>query len=278
MYFCKVSNKKYTTPESGQTLVIIVFVMLLALSVGISSSSRFIKGLRSNTETQINYRSGAVAEAALERILLKSADELDDYITYGSCGADCTLSITNSDGLVETANVMLSRLGNSSDSFELHVFQNQVTEINLSGYPNNTDVDVCWDDPSSGDYPSLVGILITGTTGNYQADAFAYNSVSSTETNNFSTTSASNGLDNCFTINSATDPQVIRMRALYQDTNVTVFPDASATIPTQGILIESTGNVLESQTTVTAIKGNNVVPYLFDYAVFSKSEFNPLAN
>lgn len=264
--------------QNGQTLVIIVFVMLIALSVGISSSSRFISGLRSSTETQISYRSGAVAEAALERMLLKSSEELEDYITYGSCGSECTLQITNTDGLVETANVTLTQLGNSSEAFELHAFENEPTEINLNGYPDNTAVAICWNDLDSNNPSSLVGMLIKGTAGNYSATPFAYNSVSSVENNNFDTATPGHGMGNCFEVDSESDPVAIRVRALYKDTSFKVIPDASATIPTQGILIESRGTVLESEAIVSAIKGSSVVPYLFDYAIFSKSELNPLAN
>lgn len=270
--------KKLINKESGQTLIIIVFVMILALATGISVSSRFIKNLRSTTRTQTGYRSGAIAEAALERILLKNSDELQDYINYGSCGSDCTLSITNSDGIVETANITLTQLGNSSDPFVLRITQDQSNEINLSGYSDNTDITLCWNDPSSGEYPSLVGMLVHGTLGSYEATSFAYNSAASTQSNNFYTASAANGYQNCFSIDSQEDPQLIRLRALYQDTDVTVIPDSGSVIPSQGILIESEGHVLDTNTKVSAIKGTNATPYIFDYVLFSKSESNPLAN
>lgn len=274
----KFGKRQKSFRESGQTLIIIVFVMVLALATGISVSSRFIKNLRSTTRTQTGYRSGAVAEAVLERILLKSSDELQDYINYGSCGADCTLSITNSDGVIETANVTLTQLGNSSDPFVLHITQDQSSEINLSGYDDDTDVTICWNDPSSGEYPSIVGMLIHGTLGNYEASSFAYNSAASTQNNNFYTASAANGYQNCFSVDSQSDPEMIRLRALYQDIDVTVIPDSGSVIPSQGILIESEGHVLDTNTKVSAIKGTNATPYIFDYVLFSKSESNPLAN
>ncbi len=264
--------------EKGQTLVIIVLVMVLALSIGITTSSRFIKSLRSVTRTQTGYRASAVADALLERLLLKTPQELDEYITNNSCGSECTLQITNSDGVIESATATITRLGDSSDAFSVPLTLNASNEVNLVGYPNNTDLTICWNEAGLEPLPAVVGILVYGSVGNYDATSIAYNSNSSVLNNNFSQASPANGYQSCFDISSGTSPQLLRLRALYQNVDVMIFPHASAIIPGQGILIESVGTSLDTTTKIGAIRGSNKTPYLFDYVIYSKSDINPLAN
>lgn len=273
-----INKNQIKKNESGQTLVLIVFVMIMALTLGISTSSRFITNLRSTTDTQIAYRSTAVAEAAMDRILLKTYQELLDHVNNGDCGADCVLSITNDDGVVETANVTLTQLGGSSDPYLMSLKQSTPREINVTGYPNSTDVSICWDDPSVGDPPSIVGFLVSGSVGSYSAEAFAYNSASSVESNGFDVAVASGGFSNCFNVDSSTSPQLIRVRALYNDVDIVIAPTGGNNLPSQGILIESTGTSLDSTNVVTAIKGVNTVPAPFDFALYSQSEVSPLSN
>lgn len=252
--------------------------MVLALSIGVTTSSRLIRSLRSITRTQTGYRSSAVADALLERMLLKTPQELDEYITNNSCGSECTLQITNSDGVIETATVTLTRLGNSSAPFAFPIEQGSSSEINLAGYPDNTNLTICWNEAGLDPLPSVVGMLVYGTVGNYSATSVAYNSASSVLVNNFSQASPANGYQSCFNIPSQTSPQLLRLRALYQNVDLMVFPHASAVIPGQGILIESTGTSLDTTTKIGAIRGSNKTPYLFDYVIYSKSDIGPLAN
>lgn len=272
-------NKKSKTAQNqkGQTLIIIFFVMILALSVGVSVSNRYITSLRSSTRTYTRFRSTAVAESGLERILTKSKQELDDYITYGTCGSNCQLQIVNDDGLTETATLTLSYLGNSSDIFNVLLKTDDVREINLKGYPDNTDLTVCWDDPTSGAIASVVGMLVY-ENGGYKADAFAYNSSTSSYTNGFSNTTGAEGYQSCFTINTKSSPQILRLRSIYNSVDVAVIPAGTAQIPSQGILIESLGEVLDTKEKVSVVKGDNILPMQFDFTLYSKSTTDPLSN
>lgn len=266
-----------TKNQNGQTLAVMLILMLLSLSLGITISNRFIKSLRSTTRVQANYRAQAVAEAAVERILIKDVEELINYIEFGNCGLDCFYQITNDDGVIETATIELSYLGNSSDPYVMQLAQNQPNELVLTGYPNNQNISVCWDNPS-GTPPSVTGYMVYGTSGNYQMNSFARNSSGSTVSNGFDTTTGGSGFDSCFSVNTQTNPVMLRMRSLYQDLEVTVIPAASTTLPSQGILIESTGQVMDSTKKLSVIKGNNLVPLDFDFVLFQRSATEALHN
>jgi hypothetical protein len=264
--------------EKGQTLVIIFFVMLLALIIGVGISDRFITALRSLTRTTLNYRAYAVAEAAVENILLRSTTELEDFINFNSCGSDCYLEITNADGIVETAVITLSFLGNSSEPFGINLHKDSVSEVSLAHYGNSKNITVCWDSPV-GTLPAVTGTLVyKPTASTFSLNAFSYNSVGSLYNNGFPTSAAAHGYQNCFTVNSLQDPQILRLRAVYTDVEAVIIPDSSATLPSQGILIESVGTVLDTSRKITVIKTNSVVPLPFDFVIFNKSTTDPLAN
>lgn len=264
--------------QKGQTLIVMVFIMAIALAIGISVSNRFVATLRSSTRTYTGYRSQAVAEAALERILIRTQEELTDYINFGTCGSDCTLSIVNDDGITETATITLSFLGNSSDPYLLTLQTDQIAEVLLGGYSDSTDLTICWDGASLSPEPSVYGSLVYGQVGSYAVTNYAYNSATSSQTNGFDTASGGSGYDSCFTATSETDPQIFRLKSFYNNVKVAVIPDSSTIIPSQGILIESVGVVLDTTKKISVIRGNNIVPLTFDYAVFSTSETDPLSN
>jgi type II secretory pathway component PulK len=72
--------------QKGQTLVIVLFIMVVALTIGVIISNRFIKTLRDISQSDSSSRALAVAEAAIENILLVPQETLEDYVNYGIVG------------------------------------------------------------------------------------------------------------------------------------------------------------------------------------------------
>ena len=99
--------------QKGQTLVIILLTMVLALSIGIAVARRFTTGLRSYIRTDDSYRAIAAAEGAVERVLTYTDSTLEDYIANNSCGTNCEFAFPNG----AAAMVALSYLGSSSDPY-----------------------------------------------------------------------------------------------------------------------------------------------------------------
>ena len=259
--------------QEGQTLVIVFVMMVLALSVGIAISSKYVKTLNIITTGDNTSRAHAVAEAAIEHILLLPISTLEDYAQNGTCGSDCTLEITADDGQVITATIELSRLGSSSDPFLVELEQTSTTQVMLNGYPDNTDLTVCWNDSNM----AVHAIFIHGTKGNYEADSMSYTTASHSD-NNFGKAVSSLGYNHCFTFNSQTDPSMLRLKSYYKDSTAMVFPETGANIPTQGILIESTGVAGTSVKKVSVIITDPILPAIFDYALYQKNTTDPLSN
>lgn len=266
--------------EKGQTIAAVVMVMIIALSVGVSVSTRFVKSLRIAARTDTSSRAIAVAEAAVERILNTDYDTLEDYINFGSCGTNCTLQIIGADGVAANATVTLSFAGGSSEDYLISLTEDDTIEVNLQSYPDNTDLNICWNAPPSGELPSVTGMLIHGSdSSGYKADAFSYNSIGSIYgANGFTEATAGNGYAHCALVNGTTDMISVRVRSIYNSVDAFVVPEPGVDLPSQGILISSLGTVLDTERQVEVVLSNPYLPLSFDYVLFSKSTENPLSN
>lgn len=260
--------------QKGQTLAIILVVMTMALIIGAGISTNFITNLRSRVTTDESYRADAVAQGLAERLLLKDFQTLKDYITFTNCGSECVLSITDTN-FNASATATLSFLGNSTEAFEVDATTSSASEVNLNSYGSG-NLDVCWNDDAT--QASIMAMLVHGSVGSYQADTYAYNSATATYTNGFSSATSNFGYDNCFTVTGRTNPQFLRIRTAYDDVKVYVKPTGSASIPSQGVRIVSTGTSNGVNRVVTVTKSDSFLPADFEYALFQNSTTLPLTN
>ena len=264
--------------DKGQTLLIVVFLAVAALIFGVTISLRYVTNVRNITQSDSSSRALAVAEAAVERILLLPTETLEDYIDSGNCGSDCYLLITGSDGVNAEANVTLSYLGNSRSDYSLFLNKDNTSEVSLSGYPDNTSLTVCWNS-LGGDLPSVTALFVYGSSGNYSGDAYSYNSVGSSHSDNgFSEATAQLGYQNCFDVSGNVSPDILRVKSIYNDVTLSIVPDLGATIPSQGILISSEGTVSEQVRKIEVLKTLYQMPTQFDYAIYQKSATDALSN
>jgi hypothetical protein len=265
--------------EKGQVVVSVILVMMIALAIGIGISTNFVKTLRISTRSDASSRAFTVAEALIENILSIPYETLYEYIQFNSCGSDCYLEILGDDGVLAVATATLSVAGDSPNPYPASLSTGAVVEINVRGYPDDTNLYVCWNDPSVGESPSVVSQLLHGTSGNYNLDLYAVNSVSSTNSaNGFDSASPMGGYENCFPVDSNDTPVALRLRSVYNDVDAFVVPESSEEIPSQGIIIEAEGTFLDTVKKVEVLKGEPFLPLPFDYALYSKSASEPLSN
>lgn len=264
--------------QRGQTLLIIVFVMVIAFSAGITSTSRLISLIKAGEEDALANSAKAIADSALERILRKSITELGGYIDSGVC-PECYLEVQNPNGGIDRAQITVSYLGKDQPQLDLDLSTTATSEVNLIGYGDAKSIKLCWK-PTGPTYPAIVGSLIyIDGAGDIVAFPFAYNTLGSPYTGNqFSTAVAELGYSSCLTLNSLTSPQVLRLRAFYARVNAVLIPDAGANLPSQGILIESVGTSNQVKSKVTAVKSAPITPLPFDFAIFQRSSTDSLKN
>ncbi len=270
----ELKTKDLFRNQKGQTVLAMIVLMIIALMVGVTVSDRFIKGLRAITSSDNTTKAVAVAEAAIERLLVLPTETLEDFITFNNCGTSCYLEITDVNGQKLIANVTLSHMGASSDPYPLSLRESETTELSLVGYTSGQGISVCWNGEQS-----VTGMYIKTVSGATNAEPFAYNSTTSAHPeNNFLTASSLYGYQNCFTLTASDTPLSIRLKSAYAPVDVDVLPAPGYTIPAQGIRIDSVGQVGEARKTVTVIKSDPFVPAIFDYVIYQKSDTDALSN
>ncbi|MBI4091265.1 hypothetical protein HY419_00770 [candidate division WWE3 bacterium] len=264
--------------QKGQTLIIVLLVMIMALAMGIVISERLLRSTRRSTQIDSSARALAVSEAAMERILLTPNSTLESYIDNNSCGSSCQLTITGTDGVVANASVTLAYSGNSVSGVTVDIDKNTVYEIDLADYPDNTPVELCWDNATFGYNPSIYVTHVYSSTP-FSVVKYAYNSASTVySSNGFSASAPDLTYPNCATIPGKSSQDLIRVRALYNNVRLYVVPKNGATLPIQGYLITSVGFVNNVKRTVTAMKTKSYLPAEFDFALFNTSTSEAFQN
>ena len=262
------------TQEKAQTLVIMIILSVLALSVGVVVSNRFMRTLKDISESDNASRARATAEALVERLLLVPNNTLGDYINFGNCGAVCALEIGGFLGQPVTANATLSFAGASADPYEMNGINGEVSQLSLGGYTTNSSVDVCWTGTAS-----MYASYIYDQSGVIGSSIYAYNPVSySGNLNGFSNATALHGYPNCFTVSTVNTPKVLRIKPINADATVVVVPAAGRTLPSQGILITSTGKAGNAVRVVKVLKSSASAPEYMDFVIYQKSGSDPLSN
>jgi hypothetical protein len=270
-------TKKVVNPfkfQSGQTLMVMIMLMTIAMFIGISVSSRFIKNIRLISATDNSVKATSIAEALVERILLIPSATLESYISNNNCGTDCALTITDTTGQALTAVATLSFSGNSTSSYAMKIMQDATSQVLLTGYPTGRSINICWNGSNS-----ITGLYVYTQSGITKATPFAYNAASTSHSENgFSPATANLGYANCFSISAAQTPIGLRLKSVYGEIDTYAIPEAGYSIPIQGIQISSVGQAGDALKKVVVIKSKPSAPAMFDYVLYQKSASDTLSN
>lgn len=274
MFNFKIVHKSKFNPQSGQTLILVIMVMIAALFVGLTTSSRFVSRLHLLSNTDDASKAVGVAEASIERLLVLPASTLDGYINNNNCGSACTLSILDFNGQAITSNVILSHTGNSSVQYDVSLTEDHFEEVSLVGFSSGRSVSICWTGENS-----IVGEYIYTNSGVYTAAPFAVNSVSTAHPeNNFADASANYGYSSCHSVTASNTPIALRIKSVYGKIDAHIVPAAGYSIPVQGIKLVATGKAGKTIKTITVIKSTSFTPSQFDYVLYQKSNSDTLSN
>lgn len=288
--------------QKGQALLIILLATLVALSIALSLTQRSQSDLASSNRGDQASRALAAAEAGIERALTTtSVINSDNYIGSDILKNQATVSV-KSTGLVPTPT-------GADQSIEYPAIdKTSFAQFSLTGYPANTQFYIYFADPtkysryssscSSADCPAIALSLIINTGSSYEFKNFQFDSnTSRTSSNGFSAAncSTSTTLGNVFSLTATnfTQPSTIgyycratvsytgtavlvRIRPLYSDLpiKIALAPDSGKTLPAQAVYYSAIGTSGQSKRNVRLFTQKDVVPFFFDYAIFSSGNIN----
>lgn len=256
--------------EKGQALLIVVLVMVISLTVGLSIASKSITSLRTSTEEANSQKALAAAEAGIEQALKSNVPIAD-----GSFANKTTYS-TSVTPLLGTS--FLLNAGNS-------ILQDDGIDIWLSDYspdssliyrnPWSGDLTITWGTNSNGCSNAALEIaVITGSKASpiltrYSLDpCIARSNVNSFDFAPVVTRSISGKtLYHQKTI-SVSSGLIARVIPFYANAIIGVV--GSPALPSQGSVVTSTGTSGETQRRVNVFQGYPEIPSeYFPYNLFS---------
>lgn len=287
------------TAQSGQALLIILLVMAVILTIGLSVVARSITDITISRKGEEAARAFSAAEAGIEQILIATDNGVSDNVTGGSFTASkVDLSATGG-----TEFVIPSPVSAGEAVPVWFVEHSSTSELTCSGgncFTGDT-IKVCWgeDDTLDNETPAIeVSILYTNNgSGTDARVARAAYDPKTDRGNGFSavdvgactvagktfafTKEIGMGLLGVADRSSASSlnpgPQTVRLRLLYNTDQAhpvgVVVSDG--TLPTQGKRFESTGYSLLNQSPNEATRKIEVyqlfsdLPPIFDFAIFS---------
>ncbi len=269
--------------KRGQALILILLVMAVSLTLGVSVASRSVATLRQVSFLAQSAQALAFAEAGAEEAL-KCLDDGSCSAPYDPAAFDLT-----GDGTTDF-NYRITALGGAVLDALPPLARDETVELNLSGYPANTPVYISWVNTANAaemtDPAAVEVAIIYLDAGVYKISRSAYdpNGVRRGENGFFSPFVGSfsvNGVVYRYRISVSvpSTPIAMRVRPLYSATASTFAFSAEAgrTLPLQGARVESLGFSGSVKRKVEMIRINPALPDIFDYSVFSGSETSPLS-
>ncbi|MCA9391846.1 hypothetical protein KC614_01410 [candidate division WWE3 bacterium] len=239
--------------QNGQIVALILLVILVGATIGLSIAGTAIKNIQETDLTEESERAYSAAEAGLEDALLQL--ENGSTITFSSpIPLEGGGTITN----IESQDMTSLSIPNLE--------KDGVAQVKLGTGASGT-LNISWDQGTA-----LVLTMISGNAEPYEVTRYAYNCGSGLPSNGFSSLTATAG--KCTTSmaidgNGSPFDQLLRIRAMYADTALTAEPGLVSTLPVQSVVVKATGQSGETERTVQVERSIPVAPALLDYVLFS---------
>lgn len=301
MLIIRNTNRNF---ESGQVVLILLLVMTVALAIGLSVVQRSLTDVSSSTKTEQSSRAFSAAEAGIEKALLEDRAIAGDPINVNLSENNSSAKVTDS-GLLPSSGQALEFPAISKEEI-IHMWLSK-DDNSLSEYYKQTAVEIYWGDiGNSADKPALELNILSQVSGNTYKnkkifldpenrkkpnnavridalkDGVSAFDCPGTYTADITTSSGSGRKFLCKAVIGGLESKLILMRgrmlyaeyphpiAVKSSCNSAITQDCS--FPPQVKIIKSSGTSGGTQRTIQLFQIKNVVPFYFDYAVFSSGE------
>lgn len=255
--------RKIAKNQEGQTLIILLLVMVVALAIGLSVATRSITDLRISTQTEQSSRAFSAAEAGIEEALR----DLSQIAGEAEVSPGATYKYT------------VTTQGVNSYETQTAVKKDDTIELKLNG-ATATTFDLYWAlkgsddcDSVSGNPASPVLTIISGASAPYSVARTAYSIKSRGDgfTDVTRADNAFNGKTYCAKVTGIVLPassQLARIKMYYNTASAAIGPQ-SGTLPPQSYAIRSEGEVSGVKRTIEVTRSLPALPAIFDYVLFS---------
>lgn len=273
--------------QAGQILLIVVLVIIVASTIGLSLASRSITNLRSSTEEAESQKALAAAEAGIERSIQSNVSIAIPQDVQGSGGGKNSSYSTDVKETSGNKFLIYGGLSVEKDEGTDVWFVNHLSNGNLD-YPSvvaANDINLYWgssdEDCSLTNKPAAIQVIVVtrSSAGTINSYRYAYDSCSRGNSFTSATTENSPSIDGVtFRYHTPSGDlgngiplpkNIISMRVIpiYKNTKIGIIADVA--LPTQGYRIDSTGTSGQANRKIRVFKGwpQTYLPYL-SYGLF----------
>lgn len=245
-------NMKRRSSQVGQAGLIVMLVMVVLLTLGISIASRSTLDVSQSTQEAETSRVFDAAEAGIERAL-----DTDVALTY--VAEDYTVDDLSGSYTVSEINEL-----------EVALDESQVVAINTDGYSGDVKIEWSKVDNCAEDNPaSIVVSIFDSTIGTVRR--FAYEGCDHSDEFLPPNDSSINPYVYATTITVTNDEDLVRVRPLYNETWLRATGDASFPVQYHQIFSTASNEVSGETRAILVDRTIPTAPSIFDYVLFSGS-------
>jgi len=259
--------------EAGQVLLIVVLVVIVASTIGLSLASRSITSLRTSTEEAESQKALAAAEAGIERTMQVLVPVGVQETNQGNNAAYAT-EVSEVDGLTFLMNG--GALIPKDEGADLWLSTYSSDPASNFGAPLwEGDLTVYWGESATAcENPAIEIIIISGLKSDPESKKYVYDPCPERQTeNHFSAPSdvvetiTGKTFLHGATISGVSSGLIARIIPIYGNASVGIKGDSS--LPLQGYKIDSTGTAGQANRKITVFKGypQTYLPFL-SYGLF----------
>lgn len=272
----------------GQIILILLLLITVGLGIGLSIIQRSLSDVSTSSKVEQSSRAFSAAEAGIERVL---------------SGGQSNFQLESSQVSVDN-----KQIPDPGQALEYPITKEEIAHFWLvspadlasEAYPSNSSLNIYWGEvgSSTSDSPAIeLSFIYKDTSGNYKNKKFFYDLDGSRRANNgfsdpgscahspistsISPTAKSFRCKVTINTDVATFPalsqlMILRARVLYTaiSSPVALQSATSKSLPKQARVLTSIGTVGDVQRRVQLIRVDKVVPFFFDYAIFSAGEIS----
>lgn len=255
---------KVKNNQSGQVAIIILLIMVVLLTVGLSLASRTTQEVFLSTQEAESARVFNAAESGVEDALSYDFEQITEEYENGEL-----VSVNPSDPYAE--NVSTVTTINPNNELETKITEGSTVHIDLDNYGSST-FQVDWSRKSACDAASIIVSTYYDDSGTTKVvhDAFGTNDCTARSGDEFTQEAAGSGTylySHAVTLPS--DPLFARVKAIYNDTSLRVTGGSG--FPTQFFTIRSQADnqLGDENRTIEVGRSLSTAPGFMDYSIYS---------
>lgn len=279
-----MSGNFFRESQKGQVFLIVVLVMVVALSVGLSVAARTLTNLRISTDETNSSKALFAAEAGIEQAL-KTGQE----ITEQTLDPNTTNNIKIKSVTITTLSGNTFLLNNGApvskdDGGDVWLSSYSTDSAKLYQNPWSGTLNIYWGGSTESCNPSITAsaleiIVISGSRASPAFTRYAIDPCASTArgtANHFNAPNGSSGSveGRSFKFSQSinvTNGLITRIIPIYNTTSIGIVGvpvNGGPALPSQGRIIVSTGSVGNTQRKISYFQGYESVPSEFFYSLF----------